>query len=150
MPTLKELEKQLEDIQAAIEEAKKREQEGGILPVEGDFYLDARFEVETAGRTWRANRSDQNVFPDEETANAYGEAFRVMLELRRQPGSVVYDEYGGQYFIGTNGMVKEITDIHSVTLCPPFSSEEQANKAACTVGRTRIASAYNTLRGLVE
>ena len=147
MPTLEELEKQLKDIQAAIEEAKKREQEGGILPMEGDFYLDYGFDVETAYNTCKANGRDQNVFPDEETANAYGEAFSVMLELRRQPGSVAYDDYSKQYYINCYGSVCQLQSYNKTGVCPAFSPIKAAENARRAVGEDRIVAAYRTLTG---
>jgi hypothetical protein len=157
MNKIEQMEAQLEQLKRELEEYKKGAQEvcvrpqisvpPALLPVEGKYYISEVFSSEPIGCTTKASKEDQNVFPDEETADAYGEAFSVMLELRRQPGSCAFDGGETMYAIDADGDASAREWRGSYTVSPPFSSEEWAEKAIDAVGKERIVQAYKTLRG---
>lgn len=154
---IEQMEAQLEQLKRELEEYKNVAQEGcvkpqisvppALLPLHGEYYLDAVFSWEGASCCTTATKEDQNIFPDKETAQAYGEAFSVMLELRRQPGSCAFDDSKEQFVVDVDGDV--ITDCWrgSFTVSPLFTSMYWANKAIETVGKERIVQAYNILKG---
>lgn len=158
MNKLEQMEAQLEQLKRELEEYKNGDQEvwvntpkvpvpPALLPVEGGFFLNNRFGAEENFHDYKATLYDQNVFPDEETADDYGEAFSVMLELRRQPGSCAFDEGEILYAVCADGEPALREWRGSYTVSPPFSSAMWANKAAEAVGKERIVQAYKTLRG---
>ena len=157
MNKIEQMEAQLEQLKRELEEYKNVAQEGcvkpqisvppALLPVEGKYYISEVFSSEPIGCTTKASKEDQNVFPDEETADAYGEAFSVMLELRRQPGSCAFDEGEILYAVCADGEPALREWRGSYTVSPPFSSAMWANKAIEAVGKERIVQAYKTLRG---
>lgn len=93
--------------------------------------------------------ADQNIFPSREIAEAYADAFRVMLELRRCEGAghyyVEYGEEHGWYIRedGADYACKEYN--HVFAFCPPFPTEDLAQAAIDKVGGERILTAYKFL-----
>lgn len=120
-----------------------------MLPVEGEWYLDSRFHAEPDVIVFAATTPNQNIFPTEEIAQAYGNAFSVMLELRRQPGSGVRKADGVGYVPNEHGSIDWYGSSECFVLCPPFPSGELAEAARGAVGRERIVAAYKTLTGVV-
>lgn len=157
MNKIEQMEAQLEQLKRELEEYKNGAQEvcvkpqvsapPALLPVEGGYYIDAFFNWDSTGCYSTASKGDQNVFPDEETAQAYGEAFSVMLELRRQPGSCAFDDSKEQFVVDVDGDILQDDRIGNYTVSPPFTSMSWANKAIEAVGKERIVQAYKTLRG---
>ena len=157
MNKIEQMEAQLEQLKRELEEYKNVVQEvcvkpqvsapPALLPSKGEYFLDAVFNWADTDCCTTATKEDQNVFPDEETADAYGEAFSVMLELRRQPGSCAFDEGEILYAVCADGEPALREWRGSYTVSPPFSSAMWANKAAEAVGKERIVQAYKTLRG---
>lgn len=158
MNKIEQMESQLEQLKRELEEYKNGAKEvwvntpkvsvpPALLPVEGGYYIDVVFSSEPIGCTTKALQEDQNVFPDEETAQSYGEAFSVMLELRRQPGSCAFDYDEDWFVVDADGDILQDDRIGNYTVSPPFSSAMWANKAAEAVGKERIVQAYKTLRG---
>ena len=158
MNKIEQMEAQLEQLKRELEEYKNGDQEvwvntpkvpvpPALLPVEGGFFLNNRFGAEENFHDYKATLYDQNVFPDEETADDYGEAFSVMLELRRQPGSCAFDDSKEQFVVDVDGDILQDDRIGNYTVSPPFTSMSWANKAIEAVGKERIVQAYKTLRG---
>lgn len=85
-------------------------------------------------------------FRDQKTAEAYAEAFNVMLELR------LYAD-GGGWFIGLDirgalgALWHPSEPDESDAFAGRYSSEAQAQKAIDAVGEDRIIQAIKTLRG---
>lgn len=103
MNKIEQLEQQLLAMQAELEELKRTKLEASeeeavkaMLPEQGSWCLDICNFGPSETDLLFATNGDQNTFPDKETAEAYADAFRVMLELRRQPRSGQLDEEGGR------------------------------------------------------
>ena len=148
---LEELHQRLLDIQAEIAELKSKEEEdsGSVLPPFGGWYIPEAWsqkygEPEAIG--WDVEvTDDQNIFPSEKSAEAYRDAFSVMLELRRQPGSCPIDANKGEWYIDPDGDVMCDDARVAYILSPAFTSTEWAEKAIEVVGKDKIIAAYNTL-----
>lgn len=134
MNKIEQMEAQLEQLKRELEEYKNGDQEvwvntpkvpvpPALLPVEGGYYINEILRSEPIGCTTKVLPGDQNVFPDEETADAYGEAFSVMLELRRQPGSCAFDEGEILYAVCADGEPALREWRGSYTVSPPFSCD---------------------------
>ena len=101
MSKAEELQQKLNELQAeldALKEEEKKEPLKAMLPKEGYWWLNEIFAAERTEYT-RIVGKDQNILPDKETAEAYAEAFRVMLELRRMPGSGQLDCEGDRWIV---------------------------------------------------
>ena len=157
MNKIEQMEAQLEQLKRELEEYKNVAQEvcvkpqisvpPALLPLSGEYFLDAVFNWVGASCYTIASKEDQNVFPDEETTRAYGEAFSVMLELRRQPGSCAFDYDEDWFVVDADGDILQDDRIGNYTVSPPFTSMYWASKAIEAVGKERIVQAYKTLRG---
>jgi hypothetical protein len=157
MNKIEQLEQQLAAMQQELEELKKgklvasvEEKPKAMLPKEGQWYL-SPFNFDVLYDQDLDSDNDINIFPDKETAEAYADALRVMLELRRQPGSAIRSE-GRQedaWIITRYGSTEEYSyTCDCFALCPPFSSKELARQAGEAVGVERIKRAYATLSGI--
>ena len=139
MSKVEELQQILNELQAklgALKEEEKKEPLKAMLPAP-DHLTEYRLSLTMD-------------FPDKETAEAYADAFCVMLELRRMPGSGLHMKDDREaYVIVPKGAVAVRALYKEVfCLCPPFPSEELAQQAAEAVGIERIKKAYATLSGI--
>ena len=149
MRKIEELEAKMKEIQeelALIKAQKKEELEEtkSMLPMEGAWCIGADWSDILKMDMVGVAAMDQNVFSTEESAEAYRDAFSVMLELRRQSGS------GAQrvgFVINDAGCTQHVVTNMCFALCPPFPTEELAEAARDAVGRDRIIAAYKTLTG---
>ena len=101
------------------------------------------------------DESDLNFFPTKELAEAYADAFKVVLELRRQPFSGEVDGEGRGYIFCGNGFgydwyPYDTYNMELFQLCPPFPSPEACEAAVEAVGRERIIKAYRLLANVKE
>jgi hypothetical protein len=108
-----------------------------------------------------ARQSSMPFFRTREQAAAFGEAFKVLLELRAQPGVVdpLQHTFGNSkafpskvfwaiiYDLQDAGLLK-VMDLATFTstLSPAFSSRNLAYQAIEAVGRERILKAFKTLQ----
>ena len=137
MSKAEELQQKLNELQAeldALKEEEKKEPLKAMLPVPDNL---------TGYRLSLAMD-----FPDQETAEAYADVFRTILELRRQPGSGQLDCEGDGWIVECCGRADWSCDKTLFTLCPPFPSKELAEQAGETVGTERIKRAYATLSNI--
>lgn len=90
-------------------------------------------------------------FRTAESAQAYADAFQVMLELRSQPGQKVYTkgEAGWVTSVSNDGTVfPTVCGLPSAfTISGAFDSEESTKAAIKAVGEARIRRAVDTLIG---
>ena len=158
MTRIEELESKIAACQTELEQLKKKKEKHtkSMLPVNGNCFIAAEWDVQCYDGIGEcslvASKTDQNVFPTEEVAEAYKEAFSVMLELRRQPGSGVFsgqDPYEG-WVVLRNGRISQAIGSVNFVLCPPFPTRELVEQAAKVVGYTRIAKVYETLIGVLR
>ena len=158
MNKIEQLEQQFLDIQTELEELKKQqlpdveeEPVKAMLPRSGGWFLgEEHFDPEYLGFDIQI-AADQNIFPDKETAEAYADAFRVMLELRRQAGSATIKDPSNEiaWIITRNGSAEEYYyTCDCFAMCPPFPSEDLARQAGEAVGIERIKRAYATLSNI--
>lgn len=109
------MERKLQEMQEQLKAMKEERAKDTFLPMlpdVGQYFLGADMfaVIETDRCTLSAKRdNDQNIFHSKDIAEAYGDAFRVMLELRRCEGAGHYDEdYQGTYAFALD----EEGDIH--------------------------------------
>ena len=158
MNKLGQMERKLKELQQEIEALKKQGQEASsdlpaMLPPVGTAYDEDGIDWVVMADGY-GNFSEQNSFPDEATATAYEGAFSVMLELRRQPGSGMFEQKDvedpdaeiGCFYINQDGLVLWTYLEGAFELCPPFPSEALAQKAIEAVGRERIMKTYEVLK----
>ena len=151
---------QLGQLSARLQELEKKEtkQEAEVmLPSAGAWYIDTTgFSAYSSGYCGEATKEDQNLFPDEATAKAYGDAFSVMLALRRCKGSGRANtgcmETGFYYDACIEGIDSSSIFISPETfsVCPPFPTEEAAREAVRFVGEDRIAAAIKLLANVKD
>lgn len=157
MNKLEELEAQLKDIQQQIDEMKivhtgmPYKNEPCYFPMLagcGEWYFEScNFNIDRLNKPTTAE-SDQNIFPTEEIASAYGDAFRVMLELRRCVGAGhYYEEYGEKCGYTYDGVciAHEWGGSQLFSLVPPFPTRELCQAAVDKIGCLRIQAAYKLL-----
>jgi len=157
----KEILKALDKVQVAqIRQELDNEKDGvveeypAMLADEGGFYLDGCFSPYFLGGILTASNLDQNIFPDEDTAQRYAEAFKVMLELRRCEGAGhYYEEYGNfrGYSIDQNTIDSFDRGCPEMfAFFPPFPTEELAKAAMKKVGKDRIIASLKFLANIKE
>lgn len=155
---LQEMQEQLK----AMREEKEKKDTGfpAMLPDEGKYFLsNDRFTPEHMDWTTLSAKEDddQNVFPSQQIAEAYADAFRVMLELRRCEGAGhYYEEYGDFYGWsicqwGSNPLDWYPKGCHEMfAFFPPFPTEELAQAAIDNVGKERIIAAMQLLANVKD
>ena len=152
MNKIEMLEKQLAEMQKQLDEMKKQSAESKELPSmlppleEGNvgYFIDHNFKVD--GITY-CDESDIDFFPTPELAEAYADAFKVIIELRRQPFSGDYNGMCDAYYIESDGVVSrsDCWNVACFAICPPFPSYEACEAAVKAVGEGRILAAYRLL-----
>lgn len=153
MNKIEQLEQQLAAMQQELEDLKKAKGDDrpkAMLPKEGQYRLvgGAFFVDAEEYQSIASHGIVQNVFPDKETAEAYADAFRVILELRRQPGSGQLDEDGDGWAVNCYGERDYTDNATFFGVCPPFPCWMLARDAGEAVGIERIKKAYATLSGI--
>lgn len=150
------MERKLQEMQEQLKAMKEECASGtfpAMLPDEGEYFLSQeKFVVEhlswSGGMSAKQDR-DQNVFPSQEIAEAYGDAFRVMLELRRCEGAGHYSEYNDEgygYACCIDSVVAYTPECYEAfSIVPPFPTEELAQAAIDSVGKERIVAAMQLL-----
>lgn len=145
----------------AMKEARSTGSFPAMLPDRGDWFL-SQEQFNAENMSWNDGMSakdskDQNVFPSQEVAEAYGDAFRVMLELRRCEGAGhYYEEYGEDYGWSINCINWGRPDCYSkdfpemFSLFPPFPTEALAQAAIDNVGKERIIAAMKLLANVKD
>lgn len=155
---LKALQAQVAQIQQELDNEKDGVVEGypTMLADKGGFYLDGCFLPDGIGGINTADEFDQNIFPDEDTAQGYAEAFKVMLELRRCERAGYYsDEDGWGFNCDEWNPMGGITyysrrDHDLFSFFPPFPTEELAEAAMKKVGKDRIVASLKFLANIKE
>lgn len=148
---MKALQAQVAQIQQELDNESSTyvEQFPPMLAGDGNYYLDTIYMV-ACGEYHKADGEDQNIFPDEATAQGYADAFKVMLELRRCEGAGHYyddcGEFRGVSFdseAGVSNFSQEYSEMFA--FFPPFPTEELAQAALLKVGKDRIIAAARFL-----
>lgn len=157
---INKMQEQLDEMKrTAKEEAKKQDvQYPPMLPDEGEWFISQEkfivVEIYWDGVQSAKESGDQNVFPSEDIANAYADAFCVMLELRRCEGAGHYGEDGYEsytYDDCSEDVCRACNDsLSCFTLVPPFPTEELAQAAIDKVGLERIIAAYKLLANVKD
>lgn len=157
---LSKVQEQLNEMkQAQEEEAAKQDECVATFPAmladEGMYFIEPfNFRVDITSHCSASIWKDQNIFPDEKTAEGYADAFRVMLELRRCEGAGhYYEEYGDQY--GWTISLSEVDTyakdyVEVFAFFPPFPTKELAQSALDNVGKDRVLSAIRFLANVKD
>lgn len=158
MTELEQLKQSLAEMQERLTMLEKEEKKAGrksMLP-DGEPIGVGGHKTHIVLHSYNYYSSDfpDDLFPDKETAEAYADAFRVMLELRRCEGSGEVDRTGDGWFYEIHHQSFDYNTPHvapeNFSLCPPFPSEEACEAAINKVGKERVIAAYKLLAGVKD